>query len=68
LLLDMLVPLHHLHLLLSLSHQMLLLLLRWLLLSLWNLLRGLGRLSRLCLWRQVLLLIRLLRCRLRRWL
>jgi hypothetical protein len=63
------VPLHHLELLLALSHQLLLLLLlRWLLLSLLNLLRCLGRLSRLCLWRYILLLICLLGRRLRCWL
>jgi len=62
------IPLHHLELLLSLSHQLLLLLLRWLLLSLLDLLRRLGRLSRLCLWRYILLLICLLGRRLRCWL
>jgi hypothetical protein len=37
-------------------------------LTLLDLLRRLGRLSRLCLWRDVLLLIRLLGRRLGRWL
>ena len=66
-LLDLMVPLHQLELLLSLSHHLLLLLSCWLL-ALLNLLRCLGRLSRLCLWRYILLLIRLLWRRLWRWL
>jgi hypothetical protein len=66
LLLELRVTLHHLHLLLSLHH--LVLLLGCWLLTLLDLLRRLGRLSRLCLWRDVLLLIRLLGRRLGRWL